>query len=109
MLNLYAVYDTKSESYGQLIQVRNVGVAVRSFTDACGDTNSPMAKHPGDFALYEIGTYDPDNGKLTCVEPAKHIMSAASAVPVDNQLDIFPKARGPVEPERIPDGKEGAS
>jgi len=64
MLNLYSVRDVKAEAYGAIICCPSVGLAVRSFSEACLDPKSPMALYPADFSLYELGTFDPNSGTV---------------------------------------------
>lgn len=78
MLIAFAVHDVKAESYGNPMFLSNVGLAIRGFSDACGDPASALAKHPEDYTLYEIGSYDPNKGLLTNISPAIHVLSASS-------------------------------
>lgn len=57
ILKLFSVFDRKAEVYLPPMYYLTVGQAVRDFTDALnGDT--PMAKHPEDYTLYEVGFFD---------------------------------------------------
>lgn len=68
---MIAVRDVKSEAYGRPFFVNSVGVAIRSFDD---EVNRPheenmMYNHPGDFSLYEIGTFDDQTGEVKSMTP----------------------------------------
>jgi len=77
---IFAVYDLKAEAYGNPMFFTARGLAVRGFTDAAKDPQSPLAQHPGDFALHELGTYDASSGEFKSHSVPKFVVSAASAV-----------------------------
>jgi len=52
------VHDVKAEAYMPPFFAPTVGMAHRMFEDACKDENSQFSKHPEDFRLFEIGTWD---------------------------------------------------
>lgn len=64
VLNVYAVYDLLGESYGQPYFTANDKTAVRMFSDACKDPETPVGRHPQDFALFRIGVWNSDSGSL---------------------------------------------
>lgn len=80
MLIVYAVHDCKADAYGSPMFLPTKGLALRGFSDACADAASPLAAHPGDYSLYEIGSFDPNSGLLTAVTPTKFVVSASSIV-----------------------------
>jgi hypothetical protein len=65
---VYAVVDLKIGSYSQPFFVPAKGVATRTFTDAVADTSSMLYKHPEDYALYELGTFDDVSGLFENLE-----------------------------------------
>lgn len=80
MLKAFAVFDVKAASFGSPMFISNSGLALRGFSDACADPASAMAKHPADYTLFEIGTYDPNNGVLVALEHHLIVASAASVL-----------------------------
>ena len=77
MLKLYSVRDVKAEAYGAIICCPSVGLALRSFQEACQDPKSPMALYPSDFSLYELGSFDPDSGEIKGHKVPTYVASAA--------------------------------
>lgn len=67
MLKVYSIRDAKIESYGPPFFCRAKGEAIRMFQDLLNDGQSLPSKYPGDFDLYEIGTYDDATGVLAAV------------------------------------------
>ena len=58
LLKAYTVYDMKVEAYMRPWYCLTDGEAVRTFGDAVNDPESAFHKHPDDFTLYGIGTFD---------------------------------------------------
>lgn len=58
----YAIRDKKVEAFMPVFYVRAKGEAIRHFMDACSDKNSPFSKHPGDYELFELASYDDVSG-----------------------------------------------
>lgn len=85
MLIAFAVFDVKAAAYGNPMFISNAGLAIRGFSDACHDPATAMAKHPGDYSLFEIGSYDPNSGILKAVSPPVHVASAASMLALKEQ------------------------
>lgn len=67
-MQIVALRDTVANVYGQPMFVASIGGAIRSFGDQCQgeptDQNQ-LAKHPGDFEMWHLGTYDDETGNFT--------------------------------------------
>lgn len=66
-LIILSVKDLGAQSFGRPIFAPAVGVVLRSFADEVNrraDDND-MFKHPADFELYKIGTFDDLTGIIT--------------------------------------------
>lgn len=64
MKMIYAIYDSKVNSYGTPFFLRTKGEALRGWIDAINDPRqeTDLAKHPEDFTLMELGEYDETSG-----------------------------------------------
>ncbi len=62
---LFAIYDSKAMAYNNPIYYRTTGEALRAFATACQDPDSYLHKHPGDYTLFEIGSYDDSCAAIT--------------------------------------------
>lgn len=63
-----SVRDLKAEVFARPFFVGRAGEAMRSFQDEViqGDVSqSLIAKHPSDFELWELGTFDDETGIFT--------------------------------------------
>ena len=58
IVKMFSVYDSKVKSYAQPFFAPTKGAAIRMFSDLVADSSTMVAKHPGDFTLFEIGSYD---------------------------------------------------
>lgn len=64
-----AVRDQKVEAFGPLMCGRSKAEAIRGFFDACADANTLLAKHPQDFSLYYLGSYEDTTGVFEPANP----------------------------------------
>ena len=64
ILQVVSIYDSAAQCYSQPSFVPTVGSAVRSFQDLLNDSNSQCAKHPEDFSLFHLGTFNDELGLL---------------------------------------------
>lgn len=82
-MKLYAcaIWDIKTAAYLPVFFVRAPGEAMRHFMDAVGDGKSPMSRHPEDYELYQLATFDDVDGTFT--PDVQALMSGEAAKFVD--------------------------
>ena len=71
-----AIYDNAAGVYARPVFVGSKGLAVRSFQDECrrpGEDN-PMHKHPEDFKLFMLGTFDDVAGSFQATESGRPVL-----------------------------------
>lgn len=61
---LYSVFDSKAEVWSPPFIARNSAEATRTFEQAVNDGNTMVCKYPLDYALFEVGSWDCDNGEV---------------------------------------------
>lgn len=66
---VFAVLDTQVKAFMQPFFSPTVGSATRAFRDAVNDPSTMLNKHPADYVLYEIGTWDDETGVIECQTP----------------------------------------
>ncbi|AXL15165.1 nonstructural protein [Microviridae sp.] len=77
-----AVRDSKADVFNRPIFMQSVGVMIRSFQDEvnrAADDNQ-MFKHPGDFAIYELGSYDDVTAVMEMHEQPKLLVQADQCI-----------------------------
>lgn len=61
---IVAVRDSKSELFSAPMFFRSKGEAVRAFGDEVNNPGGVFYKHPEDYCMYHLGTYDDTAGLL---------------------------------------------
>ncbi|AXH75298.1 MAG: nonstructural protein [Microviridae sp.] len=64
-----SVKDRAIDAFNTPIFVKAVGEATRSFVDECNNKESNLNKHPEDFDLYQVGTFDDSTGSFQPCAP----------------------------------------
>lgn len=100
-LFVFAVRDLAINAYDRPFFVSHLGMAERGFSDAINDPSSNLYKHPEDYELYQLGTFDDGAGVFevgipTQVCTGKSVVKAGSRDVSSVQTDAFPvgPARG---------------
>jgi hypothetical protein len=62
--NIYAIYDSKMNVFSTPFFSPNNATALRSFSDAANDGTTNICKHPEDFSLHHLGTFEDDLGVI---------------------------------------------
>lgn len=65
---LFAVYDSKAETYNPPFTMRTPAEAMRAFTHAATDKETAMGQHPEDFSLFFLGYYDLSTAEVELLE-----------------------------------------
>ena len=76
-LNVYSIFDQAAEAFTQPFYMHNDGLAIRAFQDNVNATeDNNISKHPEQFALYKLGTFNDSNGFIEALETPKAIALA---------------------------------
>lgn len=73
LLPLCAVYDKKTGLYDTPFTVRHIAEAIREWDVVKKNENTKFAKHPEDYDLFQIGTFDYQTAQLTTLTPHTHL------------------------------------
>jgi len=63
-IKAYAVYDSKTQAFDKPMFMLTNGQAIRGWETAANNPESDYYKHPDDFTLFELGSYDDSTGKF---------------------------------------------
>lgn len=74
-MKLFTIFDVRSESFSPVLGYPARGAALREFVDQTREPQSSIAKHPGDFILFEIGEFDQSTGVLSVHEERANLGS----------------------------------
>lgn len=76
-VNCYSVFDAKLAEYHMCIfDIKDEG-AIRQFSDVIGDPNHRWSKHPEDYSLWSVGTYDTEKGTMIPRVPVNLVTASA--------------------------------
>lgn len=59
---IFSVFDEKAACFGQAFFAKTVGLAERQFMDAVNDDATEISRHPEDYTLWYLGTYNDEEG-----------------------------------------------
>lgn len=79
-LNVYSVFDSKLATFGRPWYELTDASAIRVFSDAVNDGSNPQNqwyKHPEDFSLYCLGSFDDESGSLEKQLPLSLVTASA--------------------------------
>lgn len=68
-LELFCIRDVKAGHYLPPMSLQNRGVAMRALSEVANNEQSMFFKHPTDYELYLIGTYDQQTSKIVWQDP----------------------------------------
>lgn len=72
-MKVLTVYDSKAAAYLPPFYMRTTAEAVRAYEATSNDPESNMCKYPEDYTLFEIGTWDDNNGEIEMYEVKKSL------------------------------------
>lgn len=85
---VFAVFDVKSDLYGTPFFMNSQGEAVRAFKDAANDDGTMVGKHPADFKLCWISTFDDETAKFSEVFPVVSLGFALDYVNLGKSIPL---------------------
>jgi len=82
ILTIVSIFDQATQAYSRPVFVQSTGVAIRSFSDEVNrnEPNNEMIRHPADFALFHLGTFDDATGEFVGATPLPELLVQASNV-----------------------------
>lgn len=74
-LHMFAIRDIATTQFGNPMFLMTKGQAIRGFTDEVNrkDENNMLNKHPEDYELYELGTFETEAGTFETSSPKQVI------------------------------------
>lgn len=107
--NVYSVFDSKAAVYGTPFFMPNDNMAIRAFSDLVNGPENMISKHPEDFSLFVVGTFDDQLAKLEGRIAPLNLVTASSLKRV-NRFDIStPEKAAALRKELIDAGVNGKS
>jgi len=63
-LKVFSVFDSKIGTFARPFFMKTQGEALRGWLDVVNDERSAFSKHPEDFTLFEIGSFEDEEGRF---------------------------------------------
>lgn len=73
---ILAAFDKKARAYATPFFNAHADVGIRAFRGAVNDPTHPISKHPEDYSLWLLGTFDDSTGLITPHSAPVHIAEA---------------------------------
>ncbi|WNK14711.1 MAG: nonstructural protein [Microvirus sp.] len=78
LLQCFSIYDSKGLVFHAPFYQTSSPAAVRLFSDLINDPSTSLYKHPLDYTLWHVGSYDDQTGALTPLSPVRHVVDGNS-------------------------------
>ena len=80
-----SIFDSKAEAWTNPMYFQAVGQAIRQFSDVVNDEKSDFFKHPEDYVLFLLGTFNQRTGLVEVLDAPESL-----AVGVNVKLAVGP-------------------
>lgn len=77
-LEILAVHDRQLDAYMRPFCAQSIGQAVRSFRDEVNNPQSDLNKHPEDYTLHKLGTFEESTGIIYMLKEGPEQVAIAS-------------------------------
>ena len=83
--NTFSAFDKKGQYFLGTFNSRSDAEAVRRFGDTVREKGNVLSDHPEDYALYKLGSFDDNSGKIVGETAPVFIVEAMSFVVPDSE------------------------
>lgn len=70
-MNIYSIRDNQVDAFAHPFFSPTHGAALRAFADHVNEKGTPANKHPADYSLYYLGTFEEADGTITGKKPER--------------------------------------
>lgn len=92
ILRCFAIFDRVAGFYAAPFYLASKGEAIRAFSDLAMDPNTAIFRHPGDYALFELGVFDNETGRSEFLAVPEHLANAGQVAALRQAPDAPPEA-----------------
>lgn len=91
LMTIVAVRDKKCDCFSRPFFAQTPAAAIRSFSDEVNRAHeeNPYYKHPEDYALYELGQYNDEDGSINTHALPKLLIQADQTIQEKNYSKPF--------------------
>lgn len=91
IVNAYSIYDLKSLVFHNPFYAPTNGAALRIVQDVANDLNTSIGRHPQDYVLYRVGSYNDADGVYQTLDIREHVIDVAALITLKPTGDLFNK------------------
>lgn len=73
-LVMVSVRDSALDAFMRPFFVPTTGAAVRAFSDEVRRKDSEMYRHPADYVLFELGSFDEESGRVENLDSPRQLV-----------------------------------
>lgn len=84
---VYSIYDVQAEIFQRPIFAVAEGEALRAFIDIAGSAEHAISKHPADYSLFYVGTWNDSNGEMID-DVSKCVLTGIEAYQQGRQINL---------------------
>ncbi len=83
--SMFTIYDSKTAAYLPPFFQQTKAAAIRALTDTMADPNHTFAKHPEDYTLFYLGTYEDEKSTFDIEETPQSLCVCIELMPEINK------------------------
>lgn len=83
-LEIYSVFDKKALVYGRPFFLLNDATAIRAFTDLVNDPSTDVNRHPSDYQLFHVGSFEDTTGGLIGLDTITPMVNGNEVVAIQS-------------------------
>jgi len=83
-LKMFSVFDSKVAAYMNPFFARSTAEAIRMFSDAVGNPQQGFCKHPEDYTLFEVGSWDDQTAGIDLLQTPHSLAKAIQFVQLES-------------------------
>jgi len=77
---MFSIFDVKAQAYLPPFVLPSEAMAIRVFGDCVNSNDHQFAKHPGDYTLFKLGTFDDSVCVVSCTPGAVKVVNGLEVV-----------------------------
>ena len=88
-LQMFAVYDSAAEAFMTPFFTHNTGIAMRSFGDQVNNPETMFFRHPGDYSLFQLGSWEDQRSDFKPLSTPVRVASALELKAQSQSMELF--------------------
>lgn len=76
-MKMFSIFDNKAKIFAAPFMLQSTGAAVRAFEDLVSDERTIINRHPADFQLFDMGTFEDSTGIIVAISPYVLVATAS--------------------------------